>query len=316
MTHDRTRVLLAVLAMAVAGLAVPLAAQHDISAGRNIRVAVGETQDNIISFGGNIVVDGRVRQSVVVFGGSITVNGEVGEAIVGIGCRITLNPTAVVQKDVVTLGGTLIREPGSTISGDTVYFRGAELGDRIFKDGLVKGLLALPLLPILLVIKLIGVFLWLIAALVVAGLFPKPVARAADAVRASFWPVFGTGLLALVVFTGLAIFAALLCFILIGIPLAIALFWAGLIVKVFGRVVMFVVIGRSLLKAFGSREPSVIGSSLAGLLVVSLIGFLPVIGFLFTLILGVLGWGAAIRTKFGTADHWLGRKPPSPAAAS
>ena len=314
MTPKRTLLLLAALVLVVTGLAAPLAAQHDFSVKRDVFVAAGETQDNVISFGGNVVVDGRVKQSVVAFGGTITVSGEVGEAVVGIGSNITLKPTAAIRGDLVSIGGRLEKEPGCSISGDTVYFKASELGSRFFKQGLFKGIFAFPLFPIFLIIKLIGVFLWFIAALVVAALVPRPIARAAAAVRTSFWPVFGTGLLALVIFTGLAIFAALLCFILIGIPIAIALFWAGLIIKVFGRVVLFYVLGESLLRAFGAKNISAIGASLAGLLVASLVGFIPFVGFLFTLVLSILGWGAVIRTKFGTTDVWIGRKPPSPAS--
>jgi hypothetical protein len=315
MTLKRTLAPLAVLALLVTGLAAPLAAQHEFSVKRDVFVAAGETQDNVVSFGGNVVVEGRVKQSVVAFGGTITVSGEVGEAVVGIGSNITLKPTAAIRGDVVSIGGLLQKEPGCSIAGDTVYFKASELGRRLFKQGLFKGIFAFPLFPIFLVIKLIGVILWFIAALVVAALFPRPIARAAAAVRTSFWPVFWTGLLALVIFTGLAIFAALLCFILIGIPIAIALFWAGLIVKIFGRVVLFYVLGESLLRAFGSKNISAIGASLAGLLVASLVGFIPFVGFLFTLVLSILGWGAVIRTKFGTTDVWIGRKPSSPAAS-
>jgi hypothetical protein len=316
MTPKRTLALLAVLALVATGLAAPLVAQQEFSVKRDVFVAAGETQDNVVSFGGNVVVEGRVKQSVVAFGGTITVGGEVGEAVIGIGSNITLKPTAAIRGDVVSIGGLLQKEPGCSIAGDTVYFKASELGSRFFKQGLFKGIFAFPLFPIFLIIKLMGVFLWFIAALVVAALFPRPIVRAAAAVRTSFWPVFGTGLLAVVIFTGMAIFAAILCFILIGIPIAIALFWAGLIIKVFGRVVLFYVLGESLLKAFGSKNVSAIGASLAGLLVVSLVGFIPIIGFLFTLFLSILGWGAAIRTKFGTTDVWIGRKPPSPATAS
>jgi len=312
MTPKRTFALLAVLALAT-GLAAPLAAQQDISVKRDIFVAAGETQDNIVTFGSNVVVEGRVKQSVVVFGGTITISGEVGEAVVGIGSNVTLKSTAVVRGDVVSIGGLLQKDPGCLITGDTVYFKASEIGSRIFKQGIFKGIFAFPLFPLLLIIKLIGVFLWLIAALVVAAIFPRPIVRAAAAIRTSFWPVFGTGLLAVIVFTGLAIFAALLCFILIGIPLAIALFWAGLIIKVFGRVVLFYLLGESLLKAFGARNVRVVGASLMGLLIVSFVGFIPFIGFLFTAVLSILGWGAVIRTKFGTTDNWLGRKPQPPA---
>ena len=314
MTPKRALLLLAVLALVATGFALPLAAQQEFSVKRDIFVGAGETQDNVIAFGGNVVVEGRVKQSVVVFGGTIIVSGEVGEAVVGIGSSVTLKPTAVIRGDVVSIGGRLEKEPGCSITGDTVYFKASEFGSRIFKQGLFKGIFAFPLFPILLIIKLIGIFLWFIAALVVAALFPRPIARAAAAVRESFWPVFGTGLLAIVIFSGLAIFAALLCFILIGIPIAIALFWAGLIVKIFGRVVLFYVLGESLLRAFGAKNVRAVGASLMGLLIVSFVGFIPFVGFLFTLVLSILGWGAVIRTKFGTTDNWLGRKPQPPAS--
>ncbi|MCK7541141.1 MAG: hypothetical protein MZV63_64780 [Marinilabiliales bacterium] len=49
--------------------------------------------------------------------------------------------------------------------------------------------------------------------------------------------------MAILVFTMLVIFAALLSFILIGIPLALALGAAGFIVKVFGRLAVFYFLG-------------------------------------------------------------------------
>jgi hypothetical protein len=155
---------------------------------------------------------------------------------------------------------------------------------------------------------LIGVFLMLLVTLVVAGLFPRQLVRASGQVRASFWPVFGTGLLAIVIFSGVVIFSAILCLVLVGIPILIALIWAGLAIKLFGRVVLFFFFGESLLKAFGAKSVSAIGASLTGLVLVSLIDFIPFIGFLFTLVLNIVGWGVVIRTKFGTTENWFRKK--------
>ena len=264
MSRNRITACLAVLAVVLLGAVAPLAARQSITAKEDIFVAAGETQDNIIAFGGNIIIEGRVRESVIVFGGSILVSGEVGEAVVGIGSHITLKPASVVKGDVVSLGGVLDKEPGCTIGGDTVYFKASEISDRLFKDGLMKGVFAFPLFPLFLVIKLIGIFLWLIAAV--------------------------------------------LSFILIGIPLAIALGAAGFIVKVFGRIVVFYFFGESLLKSLKSKDPSMIGAVLTGLLVVSFVSFIPFVGFLFTFILSVIGWGVTLRTRFGTGDSWLRKK--------
>ena len=299
---------LTVLTLLTLGTIAPLSAQKSFTVQKDITVAAGEVQDNVIAFGGNVVVEGRVKESVVAIGGTILVSGEVGDAVVGIGSRITLKPSAIVNGDVVSLGGILEKESGCIIRGDTVYFKPSEIGGRLFKGGLFKGIFALPLFPIFFIIKLIGVFLMLLVTLVVAGLFPRQIVRASGEVRASFWPVFGTGLLAIIIFAGAVIFSALLCFVLIGIPILIALIWAGLAIKLFGRVVLLFFFGESLLKAFGAKNVSAIGASLTGLILVSLIGFIPFVGFLFSVILNIVGWGVVIRTKFGTKENWFRKK--------
>ncbi len=308
MTQKRILAFLAGLTLMTLGTIAPLCAQKSFTVQKDITVAAGEVQDNVIAFGGNVVIEGRVKESVVAFGGTILVNGEVGEAVVGIGSHITLKPGAIVNGDVVSIGGILEKEPGCSIRGDTVYFKPSEIGGRLFKGGLFKGIFALPLFPIFFIIKLIGAFLMLLVTLVVAGLVPRQIVRASGEVRASFWPVFGTGLLAIVIFAGAVIFSALLCFVLIGIPILIVLIWVGIIIKLFGAVVLFFFFGESLLKAFGAKSVSAIGASLTGLVLVSLIGFIPFFGFLFALVLNIIGWGVVIRTKFGTKENWFRKK--------
>ncbi len=294
----------------LAPLAAPPAARAAISSQKEIIVAPGDTQEEIISFGGHVLIEGKVRGDVVVIGGSITVSGEVGQSVVGIGSRIVVKPTASIAKDLAALGGTLEKEPGCTIGGDTIYFQTRELGDRLFRDGhLFKGAFSLSLIPIIVVVKLVIIFLWLIVAVMGAALFPKPIAFAAGEIRKHFWPTMGTGVVAIIVFTMLVFFAALLSFILIGIPIALALAVAGFIIKVFGRLAVFFLLGESVLGAFRSRNISAMGAILMGLLVFSLAGFVPVLGFLFTFVMNAVGWGIAIRTKFGSQENWFVKKP-------
>jgi len=308
MTQKKNLALLTVLTVLTLGAIAPLGAQQSFTLQKDITVAAGEVQDNVIAIGGNVIVEGRVIESVVAIGGTILISGEVGQAVVGIGSCITLKPSANIKGDVVSLGGTLNKEPGCTIQGDTVYFLPSEIGGRLFKGGLFKGIFALPLFPIFFIIKLIGAFLMLLVTLVVAGLFPRQIVRASGQVRASFWPVFGTGLLGIIIYAGAVIFSALLCFVLIGIPILIALIWVGIAIKLFGRVVLYFFFGESILKAFGAKNVSAIGASLAGLVLVSLIDLIPFVGLLFSLILNIVGWGVVVRTKFGTTENWFRKK--------
>jgi hypothetical protein len=293
----------------LAPLAVPPQASADVGIRKDIHVAPGETQDKIFSLGGHVLIEGTVRDDVMVIGGSITISGEAMQSVVGIGSRIIVKSTAVIGEDLAALGGTLEKEPGCTVGGDTLYFQTAEIGDKIFKDGLLSGVFSVSLIPIIVAIKLVIIFLWLIAAFLGAALFPKPLAFASAEVRKSFWPAFGIGLLAIIAFSGLVLFAALLSIVLIGIPILLALVAAGFIIKVFGRLVVFYFLGDSLLRALGSRKISALGAVLAGLFLFSFIGFIPVIGFLFGLVMNAVGWGIALRTKFGTRENWFQKKP-------
>jgi hypothetical protein len=312
------------LAFLFAGLALTgamaLAAQERgarIGYKDTIVVAAGETRDNVISFGGDIIVEGKVRKTVLALGGSITVSGEVGDAVVGIGSAITIKSSAVIRGDLVGLGGTVVKEPGFKIEGDTVYFKSSELSGKIFKEGL-KGVFSVSFWPIILVFKLVNLFIWLLVGIVMAVLFPRQITFAASELRRNFWPTFGIGLLALVCFTIFVIFAALLCLILIGIPIVLSLVVIGLVVKVFGRVVILLIFGESLAAAFNKRSLSPIAAVLLGLVIYGFIEFIPVLGFFFSFLMGIMGWGIALRTKFGTVDNWFRRGPrpfvPAPPA--
>jgi hypothetical protein len=246
----------------------------------------------------------------MVIGGSITVSGEVGQSVVGIGSRILVRSTATIGEDLAALGGTLEKEPGCAIGGDTIYFQTRELGDRLFRDGdFFSMLFSFPIIPIIVVIKLVIIFLWLIAAVLGAALFPKPIAYAAGEIRKSFWPVFGTGLAAIAVFITVVGIAALLSVLLIGIPIFIALVAAGFVITVFGRLAVLFFLGQASLQALGSKRSGAMGTVLFGLLVFSVAGFVPGLGFLFGLVMSAVGWGIAIRTKFGSRENWFQKKP-------
>jgi hypothetical protein len=290
--------------LAATWLPQPLRGLENFGLKEDVYVGKGEVQKSIVNFGGNVTVDGRVKENVLAFGGTITISGEVGDSVVGFGSAIILRSTAVVGGDVVSLGGALTKEPGCVIQRDTVYFKGGEVISKLFRGGL----LSFPLIPLILILKLIAFFIWALIALVIAALFPRQLALASAEIRTSFWPVFGTGALALILFAGLVIVAALLCLLLIGIPILMFLIAVGLAVKIFGEVVLFYLFGESAGRAFGGRAPAPLAAVMLGLIVVSFIKLIPILGFVASFFLSFVGWGVVIRTKFGTTENWLKRK--------
>ncbi len=150
------------LALFLAGALLPLSGRDRVDFGGYIHVGKDEVQDNIISFGGNVVVEGRIKDSIITFGGSVTLSGEVGDSVVGFGTFITLRSSAVVKGDVATIGGRLEKEPGCAISGDTVYFKGGEVFSKLFKDGWM----GFTFIPMILILKAIALPICGISAMV------------------------------------------------------------------------------------------------------------------------------------------------------
>jgi len=271
---------------------------------KDVYVAQNETQENIITFGGNILVEGKVKDSIVSFGGAVTVKGEVNNLILGFGAEIHLESTAIVHGDIVCLGGTLHKNPGAIVEGDTGYFETSEEVWGALKQGLF-GAFGISLAPFFLAIKLISISIWFLLAILLAALFPRQISFASSQIRKTFWPIFGTGVLSIVIFTGLVIFSAVLSFVLIGIPILLSLIVIGIVIKVFGRVVLFCFFGDSLARAFGSKNPSIFLQVVLGFILVSIISLIPFIGSLFSFVLSIIGWGVIILTKFGTTENWF-----------
>ncbi len=285
---------------------IPLQSQQSFTLKKDIVVAEGEVQDNIVTFGGVVHINGRVKEGVIAFGGEVIITGEVEDVVLGFGSIITLEPTARIRGDVASIGGTLIKKPGCIVDGDTIYFKSSEDITKLFEDGL-RGFLSVSLIPLLLIIKLISVFIWFLLALLITAFFPRQISYASAQIRKSFWPIIGTGLLSIIIFSGLIIFSALLSLVLIGIPILLALIIIGFIIKIFGRVILFYFFGESLINAFGKGKISPLLAVVIGLILVSLVSFIPVVGVLFTFIMSIIGWGVVIRTKFGTTEKWFKR---------
>jgi hypothetical protein len=245
-----------------------------------------------------------VKESIIVFGGSVVLSGEVGDSVVGFGTAITLRSSAVVNGDVASIGGKLDKEPGCVISGDTVYFKGGEVFSKLFQGSWM----GFPFMPLILILKAIAFFIWLFIALVIASLFPRQLVTASSQIRTSFGSVVSIGAAALILFIGLVIVFALLSLILIGIPFLLFLIAVAAAIKVFGEVVLFYFFGEAIGRSMRNRAPSPLAAVVIGLIVISVIKLIPILGFLFSFFLGFISWGAVIRTKFGTTENWFKRK--------
>ena len=87
--------------------------------GGSILVEKDELAEEAVAIGGSVRVEGQVSRDVVAIGGPARINGRVGGNVVSVGSSVYLGPNAVVEGDVSASGGTIERDEGAQIHGNT-----------------------------------------------------------------------------------------------------------------------------------------------------------------------------------------------------
>jgi len=229
------------------------------------------TQD-LVAFGGNVVVNGRVERDVAVVGGTLT-----------------LGPNSYVGRDVSFAGGSLNRMPGAFVGRNVVEGRGqfdptvfrhfpSAFGRTGFSDlafGLVTGL---------------GI---LVLALIILLFFPTHLQTAASVVERRPVEKFALGCggtIAGIVLSVLLVITLVLPFVVLG---AMTVAW------LFGWAAIFLLIGQRLLQSM-QRPQELVPALLIGGVLVVILANIPVLNLLVLLIGGSVALGAALLSRFGT----------------
>ena len=295
----------------------------------------GEWLDgDLVVFNGDVTLEAgsRVEGSVIIWNGSIEVEGTVeGDLVVSNG-DITLGDSAHVEGDVVCSWNCDIdQEEGARVGGGIT--EGIPLRDFRFEYG--RGFpIPLPSPPTSWISGPGRVLEWMlrimrgvVAILVVAAvaglvalIWPQPMAQVGRVVVEASWPSFGIGLLTLIAATVLIIVLAItICLSPVAALAALALGAAGL----FGWIGIGAVVGERLMQTLNAREIAPLWAAGLGTLLVTLIGVglsaafcLAPLGWLMIFVLGCLGLGAVVLTRFGTMAYTpstgSGHHPPRP----
>ena len=307
--------ILVVLILAVAGSAVYAQDGGDkFVFGENFVLRSGETLNgNLAVLGGTATLEqgSTVTGDVAVAGGKLILGGIVEGSAAVLGGTAVLEETAVIEGDFASFGGSVEKAAGATIEGESFGAPRAgtppvELPD--FPEiPAFPELPEAPRLPIrsqpfggigeiiswqfttlgwALMMVLFGVI-----ALVVA---PKPLARIADAAATQPAYSFGAGLLTFVV--GILAGALLLIACCLGVFV-----WLALLVAIaVGWIAIGLWVGQRLLRALKVRDASVLLEVALGVFLITILGRLPCcLGALFTAIVGSIGLGAVVLTRFG-----------------
>jgi hypothetical protein len=295
------------------------AAGDKLVLGGNYTLGEGETLDgNLIVMGGNALLEtgSRVAQDVVILGGNLLVRGAVGGDVNVIGGLVTLEDGALVEGDVNTLSGQLLQDEGAQVEGDVndnmalalpfLYTGPARIEIPNFNGEMFAPFGAAS--PLGTGVGLVGGFLWwlgrsfiwAILALLVGLFVPRHAERAGDAATAK--PVVAGGLGCLTV-----LIAPVILFLLIiticGIPISLLGIFLLLAAWAFGIIALGLETGKRLAglmkQDWALPVSAMVGTFLLTLMVNGLGALIPCVGWIVPLLVGMVGLGAALVTRFG-----------------
>lgn len=313
----RVRLLILVLVVSLLAIAVPTAFAQG---GGGDKVVFNEAytleagtvlSGNLAVVGGNVTLEpgSTVGGDVVLFGGQLMVGGAIMGNVAAFGGHVTLSDSAVLAGDFAALGGSIDRWPGATIQGETLMgLRSLDFGRLGIR---IPGMDVRP--PLEGSMQLLKRFLFwqlqtfgtalLLAILGMAALLfaPKNIGRIASAAATQSAVSFGMGLLTLL----LALFAGALLLIACGLGLLV---WLGLVFALLlGWIGVGLWVGQRLLAALKVRTASAVPEVIIGIFLITVLAELPsCIGFFVWLVLGSIGLGAVVLTRFGVQSAETG----------
>jgi uncharacterized RDD family membrane protein YckC len=279
--------------------------------------AAGDVYEAVVAIGGNARATGSVGEAVVALLGNTYVDGKVGEEVIAVMGDVELGPNARVSGDVVSIGGRIIRDPGSTISGTQQqiafgkHFGTAEGLRAWFKECLLYGR------PLAfdadvrwawwLAFGFLGLYV------VIALLFDSSVQRCVETLEARPAQTVLAAILSVLLSP---VMIVLLAITIIGIALipffGLALFCAA----VFGKAVMLGALGRRVTRFTGIAPLSHVAFAVfIGGLIVMLLYTVPVLGYIAYNVLSFIGLGAVAYTLI-LAVRPANAAVPAPAAAT
>jgi cytoskeletal protein CcmA (bactofilin family) len=261
----------------------------------------------VVSFDGDVLVDGTVDGGVFVGNGNAEINGRVtGRVFVAHGNVLI---TGRVGDDVTAADGRVTVRSGARVLGDVVSRQQANVAPGTV-SGDVKKLNLRNLFTSFLIVFLIGLWIAVTVSVAILGLvfllvFPRAADAAVEAGR-RFWPSVGWG--ALVGIVG-PILAVAVLFTVIGLPLGFGMLSGLNVLAPLGYVAASLVFGRLMVK--GTSTGARIGAFFAGFGILRGVALIPGIGFIVWFLVSIYGIGALTIAAWRAGHGSETSRPPA-----
>ncbi len=272
--------------------------------GNAVRIGPGSSaRSQVVALGRDLEIEGEAMADAAAVNADARVSGRVRGSLVVLGGSARLGPAAAVDGDVFVLGGELVAADGARIGGRAVAYPSVGAAWLTLLEGPSLGLPAAA--PVVVGVKLGLLAAWLALALLLLASGGRQMLATAQAVRDEPFAVFVTGLTGVLALFLTALLVATLAPAAVSLPLLALVVVASLLLKLWGMVAVFHVVGEWIARRLLSRRPRPLDAACLGLLVLGAFKFLPWAGAVVWWAASFLAAGATLRTKFGRREPWF-----------
>jgi cytoskeletal protein CcmA (bactofilin family) len=251
-----------------------------------------EIGKDVTAFCGEMTLDGIIRGNLKGTTGNLVISGVVNQDVSITADRITLMPTAKIMGNFKYKSDKEAKiESGAQISGETVWTKKEPKKEKQPKSIFTaKSLITETLF--LLALMITGVVLTLI--------FKKNAYQAKQVIGDSFLKTLGLGFVFMVC---VPIAILILLITIIGIPIAVIALFAYAILIYIAKIPVATFVGNWIIKVLGKQgEPSLIGSMLLGLVILTILLNIPYLEWLIYFVVLFIGFGAILLSQRRSAS--------------
>jgi hypothetical protein len=305
----RTAVLIALLAV----LALPATvmakgfSNDKVVFGGTYTLKSGNTLDGDLMVIGGVATleeNSKVIGNIAMLGGTVDANGDIYGDIVAVGGLVELNARAVVRGNVMVIGAHLERAESAQVEGEVNSADTAPLVMR-FPNGMKIPRVDFSFSPLVdLVWFMFRVFIWAAVALMVVMFFPNHTERVGKAVISQPLIAGSLGLLTVIVTIFVLLVLGITIILLPASLLGALLF---VIAWMFGIIAVGTEVGHRASVMLKQTWPTAISAGVGTFVLVLVINgtreLVPCLGWILPAIVGLVGMGAVVLTRFGKQEY-------------
>jgi len=246
---------------------------------------------DITSFGGSVTVQGALHGNVTAFNSNTFITGQIFGNLTLFGGTIVLNSEEQIHGHITLYGTKELNNQGKQLENTAIE----HTQNRSFSGSMSE--FAFPFLSLV---------IWTLLGIILSSLLPEHVMFVRTTVTTKTRRSIIIGLLSILLAPAVLV---VLVALILPIPLALILGLGLIAAWILGTVAISWTIGEYILRAVAPKYNTRLIDVVVGLTVLVLVGSIPVIGWLISIGVGLLGLGAVFLSRFGTRLYSQPKQP-------